>query len=66
MSNTYQTKHYYLLGPLEDARFTVYEDEREVNIAYVSSCGLQYKDNQMTIHEGQMMHSNHRDFILST
>ena len=37
-----------LLGPLEDARFTVYEDEREVNIAYVSTCGLQRQSNDDT------------------
>ena len=26
---------------LEDARFTVYEDEREMIVAYVSACALQ-------------------------
>ena len=48
MSNTYQTKHYYLLGPLEDARFTVYEDEREMIVTYVSTCGLQRQSNNDT------------------
>jgi len=31
---------------LEDARFTVYEDEREVIATNVSTCGLQRQSNK--------------------
>jgi len=37
---------------LEDARFMVYEDEREVNATNVSTCELQWQSNEAD--EGQM------------
>lgn len=30
---------------LKDKRFTVYEDERDANVTYVSICGLQSQSN---------------------
>jgi len=31
---------------LEDARYTVYEDEREMIVTYVSTCRLQSQSNK--------------------
>jgi len=31
---------------LEDARFTVYEEDREEKVTYVSTCGLQKQSNK--------------------
>ena len=46
-----------------DARFTVYDDEREVKITFVSTYVVS-KGNQIKIYEGHMKHSNHQDIIL--
>ena len=45
---------------LEDARFKVYEDEREEIITSVSTCGLY--GNQMKVHKGQMKCKTNADF----
>jgi len=53
-----QSQYFHItFPPLEDARFTVYEEEREMIAIYVSTCGLQNQSNRGNVRSNEVITS---------